>query len=155
GISAAAVAAFILAAWLTDGDRLLVVAMLIPLGVVGTLYFLYCRRGARTDLPAGRSQMGQVRASVTAAFGLWVIIAIVPAALFFKLADGTQDRLQTRDDSEYLAAQLAHRSCALEDDYRDVNLGGICSDCKYPPERLASTRDLYPSTIFDPDSGDL
>jgi len=155
GISAAALAAFVLAAWFADGDKLLVIAMLIPLAVVGTLYFLYCRRGARNDLPIGSSQTDQVRASIAAAYALWMIIAIVPAALFFMAAADSQDRLQMRDEAEYLTQRLAHRSCALEDDYRDVNLGGICNDCKYPPDRLMSTRDLYPSTMFEPDSDDL
>jgi hypothetical protein len=151
-ISTAALAAFGLAAWLADGDALLVIAMLIPLAVVGSLYFLYCRRGARSDLPLATSQMAQVRASVAAAYAIWVIIAIVPAGLFFKSATESQDRLMMRDEGEHLTQQLAHRSCALEDDYRDVNLGGVCTDCEFPPRRLVNASDLYPSTMFDPDA---
>jgi hypothetical protein len=152
-LAAVAVAAMVLSIMTLDGDALTRVVTIIPVLFFAVLYFAYRRPASETIGAPLPWSVGLLRKNTLASVANWLVIAVLPACGFIKVAADAENAILVRYENEYLAQQLAGRTCAIEDRYQDVDLSGICTngECGYPAQRLTTSLDLYPSSMFLPD----
>lgn len=137
-------------------DILLLAVFLMPLAIFAAIWGAYHwipRHGIRAEYSQD-VRPRHVRSSIAASMIAWIVIAILPAGIFFASAVENQASLLVRYENEYLAASMAERNCAIDDYYRSVDRSRLCpegsSHCRFESRRSLTAGDLYPSTVFWP-----
>jgi hypothetical protein len=139
--------------WDRDG-LLLVCIFLTPLTLFLALWSVYrwhpaLRNKARYSQDVTRAQ---IRSKIAASLVVWIVIAVIPGAVFFQKALDRQASLLVRYENEYLTEELVARNCAIDDFYRSIKTAdasdGASSVSAAAARKLGAIDGIYPSTVF-------
>jgi hypothetical protein len=155
GIPGAAVALLIAAMVFGNDDWSVVTAIVLPFLVFAGILIAY-EPQLKENCPVVCSSdvdRKQVSLAMLSSLLVWLVVAILPAMIFFDSAMKSQSHLVVKYSDEVVTERMIARNCAIEDRYRGVDRSGFgCAKgdtlCALQWRRSPAAKDLYPGSML-------
>jgi hypothetical protein len=155
GIPGAAVVLLIAAMVSGHDDWSVMTAIVLPFLVFAGILIAYEPelKGNCPEVCSSDVERKQVSLAVLSSLLVWLVVAILPAMIFFDSAMESQSHLVVKYGNEVVTERMIARNCAIEDRYRSIDLSGLSCEkegdlCPLQWRRSPAARDLYPGSLL-------